>query len=84
MTIKRSAQISLEATSFNHCYVRCVRGSFLCGDDHATGKNYDHRKQWLVSRIRFLSYIYAIDVCAYAIMSNHYFLKTRLYPPTDP
>jgi len=37
-----------------------------------TGQNYDHRKQWLVSRIRFLSYVYAVDVCAYAVMSNHY------------
>lgn len=24
------------------------------------------------SRLRFLSYIYAIDICAYAIMDNHY------------
>ncbi len=24
-----------------------------------------------VSRLRFLSYIYAIDICAYAVMSNH-------------
>ena len=72
MTIKCSAQISLEVTSFYHCYVRCVRRSYLCGEDSVTGKSYDHRKQWLVSRIRFLSYIYAIDICAYAIMSNHY------------
>ena len=72
MTQSRSTQISLDATSFYHCYVRCVRRAFLCGDDRATGANYDHRKQWLVSRLRFLSYIYAIDICAYAVMSNHY------------
>ena len=72
MTVKRTSQISLEATSFYHCYVRCVRRAYLCGDDHASGQNYDHRKQWIVSRLRFLSYIYAIDICAYAVMSNHY------------
>jgi len=64
--------VSLEATSYYHCYVRCVRRAFLCGEDSVSGVNYDHRKQWLVSRIRFLSYVYAIDVCAYAVMSNHY------------
>ena len=72
MTQSRENLISLEATSFYHCYVRCVRRAYLCGEDYSTGQNYDHRKQWLVSRIRFLSYVYAIDVCAYAVMSNHY------------
>ena len=72
MTQSRKTQISLDATPFYHCYVRCVRRAFLCGEDFSTGENYDHRKQWLVSRIKFLSYVYAIDVCAYAIMSNHY------------
>ncbi len=65
MTQSRSTQISLDATSFYHCYVRCVRRAYLCGDDRATGANYDHRKQWLVSRLRFLSYIYAIDIPNY-------------------
>ncbi|PCK07526.1 MAG: hypothetical protein COA42_13790 [Alteromonadaceae bacterium] len=37
-----------------HCYVRCVRRAYLCGDDHSTGENYDHRKQWIASRLRYL------------------------------
>ena len=72
MTQSRKNQVDLESTPFYHCYVRCVRRAYLCGEDHVTGENYDHRKQWLVSRLRFLSYIYAVDICAYAIMSNHY------------
>jgi REP element-mobilizing transposase RayT len=72
MTVKREAQVSLAATPFYHCYVRCVRKAYLCGEDYSTGQNYDHRKQWIVSRLRFLSYVYAIDICSYAIMSNHY------------
>jgi len=72
MTQARETQICLAETPYYHCYVRCVRRAYLCGEDHSTGENYDHRKQWIASRLRYLSYIYAIDVCAYAVMSNHY------------
>ena len=44
----------------------------MCGRDGVTGECFDHRKQRIVSRLKFLSYVYAIDICAYAVMSNHY------------
>ena len=72
MATRRDAQVCLEETPYYHCYVRCVRRAYLCGEDAATGANFDHRKQWIVSRLKFLSYVYAIDICAYAVMSNHY------------
>lgn len=67
----RSEQVDLESTPFYHCYVRCVRRAYLRGEDHLTGESYDDRKQWIISRLKFLSYVYAIDICAYAVMSNH-------------
>jgi len=37
-----------------------------------TGENYEHRKPWVVDKLKELSEVFAIDVCAYSIMSNHY------------
>jgi hypothetical protein len=75
MTTARSSQVDLTVTSFYHVCARCVRRAFLCGDDETTGKNFDHRKLWLLERVRLLATIFAIDVYAYAIMSNHYRLN---------
>ena len=72
MTTARRKQVCLEATSYYHCMTRCVRRAFLCGEDHASGKSFDHRKQWLVERLKEISEVFAIDVCSYAILSNHY------------
>ena len=72
MTRARQQLIDLSATSYYHVISRCVRRAFLCGEDKLTGKNFDHRRQWLVDRVKLLSSIYSIDIAAYAIMSNHY------------
>ena len=74
MTRARHSQIDLGATSFYHVINRCVRRSFLCGEDRYSHQNYDHRRQWLIDRIKLLSQVFSIDIAAYAIMSNHYHL----------
>src|SRR5512139_3149838 len=63
-----------------HCFSRCVRRAFLCGFDTVTNRDFSHRKALLLDRLRFLASIFAIDVCAYAILENHYHLILRLIP----
>ena len=72
MTVPRRSLISLEDTPYYHCYARCVRRAFLFGDDKYSGVNYDHRREWIRDKIMSQLEVFAIDCCAYAVMSNHY------------
>ena len=74
MTRARYQQVSLDDTPYYHCISRCVRRAYLCGEDPVSGHNFDHRKAWLVNRVKDLTSHFAIDVCAYAVMSDHYHL----------
>ena len=70
MTRARKELIDISATPYYHCVSRCVRRAFLCGEDHLTGNNYEHRKSWVVERLAELSQVFTIEVCAYAVMTK--------------
>jgi REP element-mobilizing transposase RayT len=79
MGLPRSKYVKDGQEGVYHCFSRCVRRAFLCGHDSVTNRDFSHRKAWLVDRLRYLAAIFAIEVCAYAIMENHYhtILRTR-------
>jgi REP element-mobilizing transposase RayT len=67
----RSQQISLSDTPYYHICSRTVRKAFLCGVDKETGVSYEHRRRWIEKRIFQLSQVFAMDICAHAVMNNH-------------
>ena len=79
MTMPRSKYVQEGKEGVYHCFSRCVRRAFLYGYDVRTHQDFSHRKAWLVNRLRKLAGIFAVEVCAYAVMENHYhtILRTR-------
>ncbi len=79
MALPRKKYVKEGKEGVYHCFTRCVRRAFLCGYDTLTQRDFSHRKTWLVDRLRHLAAIFAIDVCAYAVMETHYhtILRTR-------
>ena len=74
MPTPRAQLISLRDTPWYHVVSRCVRRAFLCGVDAYSGQDYEHRRPWVENRVLKVSGVFAVNVAAYAIMSNHYHL----------
>jgi len=80
MKVARSSIVPESGAGVFHCISRCVRQAWLCGVDPYNGKDYSHRKQWVRDRLEDLAGIYAIEVYAYAVMSNHLHVVMRVNP----
>ncbi|MFQ3244839.1 MAG: REP element-mobilizing transposase RayT [Arenicella sp.] len=72
MTLPRKTLVSLADTPYYHCVSRCVRRAYLCGYDQLTAKSYEHRRSWLEIKLLKTADIFALKLCSYAVMSNHY------------
>jgi hypothetical protein len=80
LALPRSKYVQEGQEGVYHCFSRCVRRAFLYGFDALTRRDFSHRKAWLVERLRHLAAIFAIEVCAYAVMENHYHTVLRTRP----
>ncbi len=74
MTIARRRLVEPGKPGWFHCISRCVRRAFLCGDGCA------HRRDWVEERLRLLAGCFAVELGAYAVMSNHLHVVVRVDP----
>jgi len=74
MPVPRNQLIDRTESGYYHCISRCVRQAFLCGDE------FDYRRAWIEERARWLASIFAIDVCKFGILNNHFHLILRNEP----
>ena len=80
MTTARAHLVNPDADAYYHCMSRCVRRGWLCGEDPVSGRSYEHRKGWIESRILLLCEVFTLELCSYAVMSNHYHVVVHQRP----
>ena len=71
VSFARRKLLGIERQAIFHCWNRCVRRAFLCGRDPQTGKDFSHRRDWIVNREEQLAGLFAIDIEFRTELSNH-------------
>ena len=79
-SISRRKLLGRTRKSVFHCSTRCVRRAFLCGKDPLTGKDFSHRRGWIINREEQLAKLFTIEVEFRAEMSNHLHAVLRTRP----
>ena len=80
MGYARADVVNSSEVGVYHCISRCVRRAYLCGEDALSGRSFEHRREWIRGRLSELIEIFAIEVIAYAVMSNHLHILLRIRP----
>ena len=78
--VNRREVLSESEIQVVHCINRCVRRAYLCGTDPLTGADYEHRRELIRQRMKFLAGVMAVDVIGYCVMSNHFHVILRNRP----
>jgi hypothetical protein len=63
-----------------HCWNRCVRRAYLCGEDRYSGRNYEHRRDWIWDVQEQLAGLFGIEIEFRAEMQNHFHVVLRTRP----
>ena len=82
MTRPRSEIVDRENGGIYHVGGRCVRRAMLLGEDPESGRDFSHRRGWIVNLALHFAEVFTVHVVEYAVMSNHYHLVV-LYRPQD-
>jgi hypothetical protein len=74
MPTARERIIDLSNPGWIHAINRCVRKAYLAGGKH------EHRRQWVEDRLAAIAGVFACEVAAFAVMSNHVHVVVRMDP----
>ncbi|OYP34357.1 transposase [Rhodopirellula sp. MGV] len=78
--LPRGEVIDPTESAIVHVMSRTVRQYYFLGFDPLTGKNCDHRKEWIERLLERFAGLFGIDLLSYSILSNHYHIVFRSRP----
>ncbi len=78
--VNRNEVLDPSEVELVHAIGRTVRDSYLLGKCPTTGKNYDHRKDWIEAILARWAACFGIDLIAFSLMSTHMHLVLRSRP----